>query len=309
VVALAAAAAALAAEWTPVAPLTTARSRTGVVFFPANGFFYAIGGEATGGNRNIPIEEYDPETNEWTDRTPLATGVSNTGAARVGDFVFVPGGYTGTEASDDLQVFDPLGNSVSTGAPMPTGNYAHAVVARGQFVHVVGGSATGVAGTTHFVYSLASGTWSSKAPTPIALQYPGAASDGVYVYLFGGNTTNLANAYRYDPDGNSWTPVADLLEGRGGPAGFFCDGRIWAIGGGWSSYLDTTEFFDGTAWRQGPRLTNGARTAGAACGDLLALKAGGWDGTYSADVEVLALELFVDGFESGTTGEWSDAAP
>ena len=118
-----------AEAWVPVTPMTTARSRTAVVYFPPNGLFYAIGGEATGGNRAIPIEEYDPVGDTWTDRSLLTSGVSNTGAAVVGDYVYIPGGYTGTAGETALQIFDPIANTVSPGTVMPAANYAHAVVA------------------------------------------------------------------------------------------------------------------------------------------------------------------------------------
>jgi hypothetical protein len=298
-----------AGGWTTVASLNTARSRTSATFFPANGKFYVLGGETTGGNRDIPIEEYDPVADTWTNRSLLLTGVSNSGAAMVGDYIYVPGGFTGTAGTADLQIFDPVINAVGTGTAMPAPNYAHAVTARGQFVHVLGGSSTGAAGNTHFVYDTVTGSWASAAATPIAVQYPAAASDGTYVYLFGGNTTNLADAQRYDPASNSWTPLPSLTEGRGGPGAFFDGGRIWAVGGGWSTYSSTTEFFDGTTWQPGPPLNTGVRTLGATYGFPLALKAGGWNGTYSAAAEVLDFTLFVDGFESGDTSAWSFQTP
>src|SRR5215211_6221345 len=45
--------------WESAGNLVNARSRLGLASFPANGRFYAIGGETTGGNRAIPIEEYN----------------------------------------------------------------------------------------------------------------------------------------------------------------------------------------------------------------------------------------------------------
>ena len=70
--------------WTVVQSLNTARSRPGAAYFPGNGKFYVLGGEASGSAREIPIEEYDPDTDTWTDRSHLRVGVSNTGAAQVG---------------------------------------------------------------------------------------------------------------------------------------------------------------------------------------------------------------------------------
>ena len=35
--------------------------------------------------------------------------------------------------------------------------------------------------------------------------------------------------------------------GRGGATAFFDGVNVWAVGGGWSSYLGSTEYFDGQA--------------------------------------------------------------
>jgi hypothetical protein len=72
----------LIGTWQTVAPVNTGRSRTGVAYLEATGKFYMAGGEATGGNRNIPIEEYDPVADTWTDMSNLLTGVSNSGAVQ-----------------------------------------------------------------------------------------------------------------------------------------------------------------------------------------------------------------------------------
>lgn len=296
-------------DWVSVSSLATARSRPAAAFFPPEGNFYVLGGEASGGNRNIPIERYNPTTDTWTDRALLNTGVSNTGAATVGNLIYIPGGYSGTAGVSDLQIYSPSANLVTAGPVMPAANFAHAVVARGQFVHVLGGAADGSSGTTHFVYDTVAGSWTTAAPVPLAVNYPAAASDGDYVYLLGGNTTNSDAVFRYDPVANSWSGLPNMLAGRGGPGAFFDGRQLWAVGGGWSTYLATTEYFDGVTWHSGPTLNTGARTLGVAFGYPIALRAAGWRGAYSAAAEILDFTLFADGFESGNTIRWSSATP
>jgi VCBS repeat-containing protein len=274
-------------DWQSVTSVTTGRSRTGVVYLAATGMFYMAGGEATGGNRNIPIEEYDPVANTWTDRSNLLTGVSNTGAAAVGSYVYVPGGYNGTAGVTDMQRFDPVANTVITMTGMPGVNYAHAVTVLDDMIYVLGGSSTGVAGTTNYIYDVGADSWSTGAALPTAVQYPAAASDGTYVYVLGGNTTNIATVQRYDPVGNTWDTIASMNIGRGGPGAFFDGTNLWAVGGGWTTYLPSTEYWDGVAWQAGPDMTVGVRTVGAAFGDGMALKAAGWNGAYQAAAEIL----------------------
>src|SRR4029453_10081435 len=112
--------------WESAGTLANVRSRLGLAFFPPNGRFYAIGGETTAGNRAIPIEEYNPGGNAWTNRAMLLTGVSNSGAATVGNFIYGPGGYEGAAGLTPMQRFEPLTNTVVNVAPMPAGNFAHA---------------------------------------------------------------------------------------------------------------------------------------------------------------------------------------
>ncbi|MCI0394111.1 MAG: hypothetical protein L0332_04530 [Chloroflexi bacterium] len=275
--------------WTAIDSLTTVRSRTAVAFSSATGRFYVLGGESTGGNRNIPIEEYDSGANLWTDQALLLTGVSNTGAAAVGNYIYVPGGFSGV-GEMVTQRYDPVADTVSLVANMPAINYAHAVTALGNNVYVLGGSSTGVAGTTNYIYDTVGNTWSTGAALLTAVQYPAAASDGTYVYVLGGNTTNLNTVQRYDPVGNSWTTVATMLTGRGGPGAFFDGQNIWAVNGGWASYLVSTEYFDGASWTAGPNTNTGVRTVGAAFANGLGLKAGGWNGAYSAAAETITID-------------------
>ena len=125
-----------------------------------------------------------------------------------------------------------------------------------------------------------------------AVQYAAATSDGTYIYLLGGRTgatINLDTVQRYDPATNTWIYLAHLLQARGGPGAFYDGRHIWAVGGGWTTYLNTTEYYDATTniWTAGPPLNTGLRTLAAAFGGTIALKAGGWNGSYSAVAEKL----------------------
>src|SRR6266404_3225042 len=60
------------------------------------------------------------------------------------------------------------------------------------------------------------GSWTEQAPYPIAVGGNAVASQGGNVYSFGGiaNNTAIANAYKYTPATNTWTPIAFLPEPR-----------------------------------------------------------------------------------------------
>lgn len=273
--------------WQPAADLNHARSRTGLAYHQGTGRFYAMGGEGLGSTWNLPIEAYDPVVNTWTNRANLLVGVSNTGVASVGGFLYVPGGWDGGTAHVHMQRYNPATNVVQTVAPMPVANAAHAVAAHKGLIHVLGGSATALEGDTHYVYNPITNTWTTRAPLPVAVNYPTAVSDGTFIYVIGGNPTNANFVQRYNPSTNTWSMRAPLLAGRGGPGSFFAGGKVWVVGGGWSSYLTSTEAYTSAtnSWSSGLPLATGARTLGAAFGNNLALKAGGYNAGYLAIAE------------------------
>ena len=55
------------------------------------------------------------------------------------------------------------------------------------------------------------GPWTEAAVYPAAVYGAAVASNGANIYAFGGNTAGgaqHAEAYRYDPIGNTWTALA-----------------------------------------------------------------------------------------------------
>jgi hypothetical protein len=92
--------------------------------------------------------------------------------------------------------------------------------------------------------------WGQESPYPIATYLTAAVSLKGSLYVFGGHsmsTTAIANAYRYVPDTNQWTPIASLPEPRYG-ASAVTDGRyIYILGGTPDSIV-----VEPTLWRYDP---------------------------------------------------------
>ena len=93
------------------------------------------------------------------------------------------------------------------------------------------------------------GAWTEQSPYPIAVSGNAVASQGGNVYSFGGiaNNTAIANAYKYTPGTNTWTPVASLPQ----PRGWFSaasDGTFIYLLGGVDQNFNTTA----TLWRYDP---------------------------------------------------------
>ena len=93
------------------------------------------------------------------------------------------------------------------------------------------------------------GAWTEQSPYPIAVSGNAVSSQGGNVYSFGGiaNNVAVANAYKYTPATNAWTPIASLP----GPRGWFSaasDGKYIYLLGGVDQNFNTTA----TLWRYDP---------------------------------------------------------
>jgi N-acetylneuraminic acid mutarotase len=93
------------------------------------------------------------------------------------------------------------------------------------------------------------GSWTEQAPYPIAVSGHAVVSQGGNVYSFGGivNNSAIANAYKYDPATNTWTPIASLPAPRGWFSGA-SDGTYIYLLGGVDQNFNTTA----TLWRYDP---------------------------------------------------------
>src|SRR6266480_6890948 len=92
-------------------------------------------------------------------------------------------------------------------------------------------------------------SWTEQAPYPIAIWGHAVASVGGNVYSFGGiaNNTAIANAYKYSPATNTWTPIASLPQPRGWFSATTDGTNIYLLGGVDQNFNTTA-----TLWRYDP---------------------------------------------------------
>jgi len=93
------------------------------------------------------------------------------------------------------------------------------------------------------------GLWTEQSPYPVVVSGIAVASQGGNVYSFGGiaNNVAIANAYKYAPATNTWTPIASLPAPRGWFSGT-SDGTYIYLLGGVDQNFNTTA----TLWRYDP---------------------------------------------------------
>jgi hypothetical protein len=93
------------------------------------------------------------------------------------------------------------------------------------------------------------GAWAEQSPYPIAVSGNAVSSQGGNVYSFGGiaNNVAIANAYKYTPGTNTWTPIASLPQPRGWFSAASDGTYIYLLGG-----VDQNFTTSATLWRYDP---------------------------------------------------------
>ena len=129
--------------WNEKAPMAYSRFRHQLTV--GNGKIYAIGGSGTniaGSNTQIlaSIEEYDPETNKWTEKAPMKYRLGSPQATELGGKIYVTGGANGGNYSDYTAAYDPAVDTWTTKAPMAVGRDDHELTVVNGKIYVIGGS-------------------------------------------------------------------------------------------------------------------------------------------------------------------------
>lgn len=307
----------------PPSPVAVSRPAGAVV----DGKFFVIGGEESAGERNGYVQSYDPVSNAWTNtRMPMPTGVSNLCAAAIDGKVYVPGGFTGVSGITDLQIYDPRIDmwTVDATNPLPAARFASACTEYNGKLYVLGGNGGSSTTNTTYIYDPMAPDgvrWTTGASAPFSGEYGAAVRAGSYVYYAGlydfGDT---ANVMRYNPALDNWALMPSLTTARGGAQMWTFEGKLVVGGGGFTTYLTSTEVYElragiGGSWIPGNALVTGRRTFAGAQDNVNSLVyAGcGWAGTFLDSAEASAFiggdPIFADGFDGGDTSSWSATRP
>src|SRR5262249_38607631 len=183
--------------------------------------------------------KYNPLTNTWTSIASLPQPRGWFSATSDGTYIYLLGGVDQNfNTTATLWRYDPVTNTYNTSLPsytIPT--YFHACAYLNGKIYRIAGRAIG----TDFhveVYNIDTNTWSMAANYPFANHSLMAAAVGNYIYAGGGNASP-SNAWRYDPNTDAWTAIADLPAGRSAAASGAYSGR-WILAGGDVNFVIST---------------------------------------------------------------------
>ena len=224
----------VADSWRALAPLPTKRGSA--VVAEVGGKMYLIGGATTvegskepaingnGPARVLTLNEvYDPATNTWQTRAPMALGRNHAFAGAVNGKIYVIGGRTAhafitvSTNTDIVEEYDPATNMwAGLKAKMPTARSGGGWASHGGKIYVAGGevSTPEVAGAFRAVevYEPASNTWTKLPPMPMPRHGVAGAVLGNRFHLVSGMITTAAAGAGQDPKMEVHTSLHDVIE-------------------------------------------------------------------------------------------------
>ncbi|NBE93413.1 hypothetical protein FE391_13610 [Nonomuraea sp. KC401] len=199
-------------SWSQLADMPQARQKAASGF--VDGRFYVVTGWDAQGEPAARTLVYDPATDAWS------TGADNphpwgaVGSAVLNGRIYAVGGCAGEcqTATDQVTVYDVAGDRFTTAAPYPEPISWAACGGLGGKVYCAGGLAEGPRGTQRaYVYDPARDAWERIADLPFDLWGSSyAVANGRLVVAGGvteGGTTLTNEAFAYDPDADTWTPL------------------------------------------------------------------------------------------------------
>ncbi len=203
------------------------------------------------------VYEYDPTTNQWSQKQAMPVGLYDLTAHTVGNKIYVFGGYGDGGFINSVMEFDPVNNQWAMKTPMPTYRYIFMSEAINGKVYVLGGQGTIDNGPwesgkpweykSHVeIYDPATDTWTTGTSAPSNVASGASCSIIDEIYVLGGSTssTSETNTYVYNTTDDSWTAKSPASVARNGHTCVSIGSNFYLMGGRNSQgTLDTFEIY------------------------------------------------------------------
>jgi N-acetylneuraminic acid mutarotase len=275
--------------WSKATPLPRALDEMQAV--TVNGKIYLVGGAWDERTEGKVIEhytdgfmtEFDPQTNQWRERSRGPEGLTHQGIAVLNGKIYLAGGFAGghhTMPSAGVYSYDPATDKWQTLAPLSDVRGGVALASVGGMIHAIGGRIMGEMGTipVHEVYNPATNSWRKAAPLPTSRDHAGVFVVDAKIHLIGGRageaTENVGLHDVYDPATDSWKSAPPMPTPRSSVAFAEYHGLLFLAGGECQKgkTYDQVEAYDPKAdrWTTFPALPGPRHGfAAAAAGDKL----------------------------------------
>ena len=227
----------------------------------AGGKLHVFCGLAPGWKPIGMVYEYDPASDKWTKKKPMALASHHVSFTELNGKIYAFGGFVPPASGPPAWVpinnaweYDPVADTWKALAPMPTKRGSPVAVTVGNRIYVIGGASTPpntevaavhpaqphvVLGTVE-EYDPATNTWRERRPMPTPRNHTTAGVVNNKVYVIGGRVgaafigvgTNVDVVEEYDPATDRWGAVrARMPSARSAMASGVHNGRIYVEGG------------------------------------------------------------------------------
>jgi N-acetylneuraminic acid mutarotase len=239
----------------------------------------------------------DPLDGQWEQRAPLLGGPrQEVGVVAAAGRLWMLGGLVGAEVLARVEAYDPRDDSWEQQADLPIAMHHPNAAAVGDRIVVAGflrGTEFAADGNV-FTFDIAEQVWQLGTLMPPGSERGASATaelDGL-VYVIGGRREGVAvtDASTYEPDGQTWSPIADLPEARDHMIIGVIDGRLYAVGGrdgSITAHTDRVDVYDpvADAWTSAaPMPTSRGGMAAGVLGGLLFVAGGEGNPAVSSGV-------------------------
>ena len=258
-----------------------------------DGVVYSVSG-ATDDGLTAAGYAYNSDAGSWRRIADLPEPLERAVGGFVGGKLYVTGGWDiQGNLSSATYMYDPVKNRWSRVADLPMPSTAAAGAVVGGALYVVAGceSQACTETTPTYRYDAGRNTWTRIAAYPEHVVMPGCTGSGDGLICAGGlvpmvddpwHEFPVSSAYRYAPDTDSWTRIADMPYPAWGMAYSGSGGKLQLVGGITGGYItnQAVQFDPATgAWSDLPNATYSMFRGGAACG---LSRIGGSIGSFTA---------------------------
>jgi hypothetical protein len=195
--------------WNTVAPMPIVRYCHCAV--AVGSAMYVLGGFSMGEGTGVDVFKYDSTEGTWREVAPAPGVITKSAGVAVGTDIYIFGGEDENDVrvkKDCVYKYDTVANTWSTLAPMHQATSCHSASICNGLVYIVG---AGAAGRDVLCFDPSLAEWSTLTPTPRGRANCATIVLGGCLYV-----ALDSNVERYDVITDTWTAVADMLEGRNG---------------------------------------------------------------------------------------------